>query len=99
MQRSDELSDAAVLLFQQVKSFGLESWGCGFNIWEKDEKVCTSYFTSPEGNLVEPFQIPLTEDPIFIRFYQSRQQGEDFWMQEVSGQEEEDHYKYLYGIE
>ncbi len=32
MQRSDELSDAAVLLFQQVKSFGLESWGCGFNI-------------------------------------------------------------------
>ncbi|MEJ7674822.1 MAG: hypothetical protein WKF59_19530 [Chitinophagaceae bacterium] len=47
MQRSDELADAAVLLFQQVKSFGLESWGCGFNIWEKDEKVCTSYFTKP----------------------------------------------------
>jgi signal transduction histidine kinase/DNA-directed RNA polymerase subunit N (RpoN/RPB10) len=95
MQRSDELSDAAILLFQQVKSFGLESWGCGFNIWEKDDKICTSYFTSPEGKLVEPFQIPLTEDPIFIRFYESRQKGEDFWMQEISGQEEEDHYKYL----
>ncbi|MEJ7823714.1 MAG: hypothetical protein WKF85_15430, partial [Chitinophagaceae bacterium] len=95
MQRSDELADAAVLLFQQVKSFGIESWGCGFNIWEKDEKVCTSYFTSNEGKLVEPFQIPLTEDPIFIRFYESRQKGEDFWMQEISGQEEEDHYKYL----
>ncbi len=95
MQRSEELSDAAVLLFQQVKSFGLESWGCGFNIWEKDEKVCTSYFTNPEGNLVEPYQIPLTEDPIFIRFYESRQNGEDFWIQEISGQEEVDHYKYL----
>ncbi|MEJ7674823.1 MAG: hypothetical protein WKF59_19535 [Chitinophagaceae bacterium] len=50
---------------------------------------------SPEGNLVEPYQIPLTEDPIFIRFYESRQNGEDFWIQEISGQEEVDHYKYL----
>ncbi len=95
MQRSAELSEVAVLLFQQVRSFGIQSWGCGFNIWEKDEKVCTSYFSDPEGNLAAPFTIPLTEDPVFIRFYESRQNGEDFWVKEISGQEEQEHYKYL----
>ncbi|MBK7379014.1 MAG: hypothetical protein IPJ03_08415 [Ignavibacteriales bacterium] len=35
MQKSDELKDAAILLFQQIKTLGVETGSCGFNIWEK----------------------------------------------------------------
>jgi hypothetical protein len=38
MQHSDELKDAAGLLFQQVKSLGVPAYSCGYNIWEKEEK-------------------------------------------------------------
>lgn len=52
MQKSDELADTAVLLFEQVKSFGLQSWGCGFNIWENDDDEFTGWMSSPDGKLV-----------------------------------------------
>ena len=42
MQQSDELKDAALLLFQQVQSFGVDQWACGYNIWEADGKTCTA---------------------------------------------------------
>jgi hypothetical protein len=37
MQHSDELKNAAALLFQQVKSLE-PAYSCGYNIWEKDDK-------------------------------------------------------------
>jgi hypothetical protein len=87
MQKSDELSETAVLLFHQLKSLGLDLKGCGFNIWEKDEKICTSWMNGPEGTLNPPFKLPLTEVPFFIRYYESRQNGEDFWVYETSKEE------------
>jgi len=94
MQQSHELSEVAILLFKEVKNFGLDSWGCGFNIWEKDEKACTSYFSTGDG-LIEGAEIPLTEDPIFKLFYESKQNGEDFWVREIKGQEQIAHHKYI----
>ena len=35
MQHSDELKEAAALLFQQVKALGVPAYSCGYNIWEK----------------------------------------------------------------
>jgi predicted RNA polymerase sigma factor len=46
MQHSDELKDAAALLFQQVKSLGAPAYSCGYNIWEKDDKEFTSWMSS-----------------------------------------------------
>jgi len=87
MQRSDELADTAVLLFQQLKLLDVELRGCGFNIWEKDEKTCTAWMSTPVGELMQPFSLPLTEYPLFIRYYESRKNGEDFWVQETSKKE------------
>ena len=39
MQRSDELQDAAFLLFQQVQALGARYFACGFNIWDDDKKI------------------------------------------------------------
>ncbi len=48
MQHSDELQEAANLLFKQVQSLEIPVWSCGYNIWEKHEKVCTGWM-STEG--------------------------------------------------
>ncbi|HUR10413.1 MAG TPA: hypothetical protein VM012_03550, partial [Flavitalea sp.] len=95
MQKSHELSETAVLLFHQLMSLGLDIRGCGFNIWEKDEKTCTAWMSGPEGRLSPPFKLPLTDDPFFIRYYESRQNGEDFWVYETGKEELVTRYKYL----
>ena len=50
MQHSDELKDAAALLFQQVKSLGVPAYSCGYNIWEKDDKEFTSWMSTQDGS-------------------------------------------------
>ncbi|CAN5634391.1 hypothetical protein BH10BAC3_BH10BAC3_27550 [soil metagenome] len=97
MQHSDELTDAANLLFQQVQSLQIPAWSCGFNIWEKDEKICTGWM-STEGFLQPPFKIPLTEHPTFIHFYQSRQKGESFYSEKVEDAALADHYNYMLSL-
>ena len=95
MQRSDELKHAASLLFQQVRTLGVPVLTCGYNILEKDEKVCTAWMSSEEGLLQPSFKIPLTEHPTFIRFYDSRQKGELFYAQEITGEELAAQYRYM----
>ena len=64
MQKSDELQDAAIILFQQIKSLGVETGSCGFNTWNKDEKAATVWMSSAEGGLQAPFKMPHTESEI-----------------------------------
>ncbi|MCY7351233.1 MAG: hypothetical protein LH606_11290, partial [Cytophagaceae bacterium] len=97
MQKSDELQQAAVLLFQQVQALGIPAWSCGYNIWEKEEKVCTGWMSS-EGAVQPPFRIPLTESPTFIRFYESRQKGESFYVESIGGEALEAHYRYMFSL-
>jgi signal transduction histidine kinase len=98
MQRSEELKDAANLLFQQVKSLGVPALTCGYNIWDKEENVCTAWMSSEDGLILPSFQIPLTETPTFIRFYQSRQKEESFYVEEVSGEALKEHYSYMHTL-
>jgi signal transduction histidine kinase len=97
MQHSNELTEVSSLLFRQVQSLGVPMWGCGFNIWEKDDKFCMAWLSS-EGLLLPPVRIPLNEDPTFIRLYEYRQKGELFYTEEVGGDELADHFRYLLGI-
>ena len=48
MQRSDELQDAAVLLFQQVVALGVPAFGSGFNIWDDDRKSATAWMAGKD---------------------------------------------------
>ena len=94
MQHSDELGETANLLFQQVQALSIPAWSCGFNIWEKNETNCIGWMSS-NGILQPPFRIPLTESPSFIRQYESKQKGEIFYVEEVSGEALAAHYRYM----
>src|SRR5665647_898457 len=96
MQNSDELKDAAALLFQQVKALGVPAFSCGYNIWEKGEKECDSWMSTQDGSGINPaLRIPLTEDANFIRFNESRQKGEQFYVLEMRGERMQEHNRYL----
>ena len=96
MQKSDELKDAAALLFQQVKSLGVPAYSCGYNIWEEDEKEFTSWMSTQDGSDFNAvMNIPLTEDANFVRYVQSKQKGEQFFVLELGGQRMQEHYEYL----
>src|SRR6187401_3177113 len=96
MQRSDELKNAAALLFQQVKSLGAPAYSCGYNIWEKGDKEFTSWMSTQDGSIINGVpNIPLTEDANFIRYVESKQKGEQFFVLELRGERMQEHYQYL----
>ena len=96
MQHSDELKDAAALLFQQVKALGVPAYSCGYNIWEKNEKEFTSWMSTQDGSDINGVpNIPLTEDANFIRYVESKQKGEQFFVLELRGERMQEHYQYL----
>ena len=98
MQKSDELLDAASLLFKQIADLGTESWSSGFMIGEPEDNSISSWMSRPDGSMGAPFNIPLTEDPFFIRIYEARQRGEDFYVLESAGKELEETYKYMFSL-
>src|SRR4029077_17745208 len=96
MQHSDELKDAAALLFQQAKILGVPVYSCGYNIWEKNETTFTSWMSTQDGSIINGVpNIPLTEDANFIRYVESKQNGEPFFVLELRGERMQEHYQYL----
>jgi hypothetical protein len=100
MQQSVELGKAAALMFQQVQSFGVSSFSCGFNIWEPDDISITSYMAKPDGTFESTpgSRLPHTEHPHFIQSYEARKRGEEFFVLEAGGKELEDTYRYMFSL-
>jgi signal transduction histidine kinase len=96
MQHSDELKEAAALLFHHAKALGVPAYSCGYNIWEKDDKHFTSWMSTQDGSDFNGVpNIPLTEDSNFIRYATSKQKGEQFFVLEMRGERMQEHYQYL----
>ena len=98
MQRSDELSDAASMLFKQVSDFGIKVWSSAFQIWNADDISTTAWASAPDGSLQAPFRLPYDEDIFFKQIYQARQSGKDFFVMESSGKELEVTYHYMFNL-
>ncbi len=93
MQKSDELQDAAMLLFQQVEALGMPPFACGFNIWDDDRKAATAWMGSI-GGLQPPFKTDSSRD-VFMPIYEAAQRGESLFVIEQSGKKLEVHYQYM----
>ncbi len=94
MQKSDELPEAANLLFQQVQSLGMPAWSTGYCIWSHDQSAVTLYMSS-EGILQPPFTAPTTEDELFIQMRKGKEAGKTFHVVEMGGDELVMHYRYM----
>ncbi len=63
MQKSDELTDVAELLFKQVNNLGIKTWTTGFNVWSEDNNFYTDYVTNPQGGFMSPYTIDAAKLP------------------------------------
>src|SRR5204863_6020073 len=82
MQKSDELTDAASLLFKQIADLGIKLWATAFQIWNADDISTTAWASAPDGSMQAPFRLPYNEDIFFKRIYEARQSGKDFFVME-----------------
>jgi len=96
MLHSDELQDAALLLFQQVEALGVQEFGCGFNIWDEDRKHTTSWMAGKD-RLQPSFKTSSSED-IFLRIRKAAERGDSLFVEEQSGKDLVEHYKYMTSI-
>jgi len=95
MQRSDELAEAASLLFKQVNELGIQTWTSGFNIWEEDDASFIGYNPTPTGGIADPYHIPSTENSFFIKIYEAKKRREDFIVFESEGESLAETYRYM----
>ncbi len=99
MQHSDELVDAAAILFKQVKDLSVEVWTCGFQIWKPGEPGTTiAYMTLPDGTIRVPFDIPHPPEPFLNRAYEAAVRGDQFYVEELGGDALAAHYKYMLAL-
>ena len=96
MQRSDELQESAILLFQQVRSLGVLPFACGFNIWDDDGKFATAWMAQ-ETAFPPPFKTSCAED-VFFHITEAARRGESLYVKEQIGKELEIHHRYMASI-
>src|SRR5664279_1335224 len=98
MQKSEDLNKAASDMFKQIEALGMKPWGCGFNIFDEDEKAVTQYMSLADGGISPPFRTPLTEDPFFISIYDARQRGDELLVMESGGESLAETYHYMFSL-
>ena len=94
MQHSNELPDAANILFQQVQSLSMPAWSAGYCTWNEDKSAVTLWMSS-EGVLQPPFAAPTTEDELFIEMRKGQEAGKNFHVVEMGGDKLVKHYEYM----
>ncbi|MBK8087902.1 MAG: nuclear transport factor 2 family protein [Chitinophagaceae bacterium] len=94
MQHSNELPDAATILFQQVQSLGMPAWSAGYCTWNDDKSAVTLWMSS-EGVLQPAFTAPTTEDELFIQMRKGQEDGKTFHVVEMGGDQLVKHYGYM----
>ena len=95
MRHSNELKEASAVLIKQVLALGIPAFSCGYNIFEQGAIECTAWMSTPDGGINPAINIPLTDEPNFIRFAESKKRGEEFYVLEMRGAAMQRHYQYL----
>ena len=94
MQSSDELQDAANLLFLEVQGLGINAWSAGYNIVNEDKTQSVCWMSS-EGELQDPFPLYFTKEASFKAMGKFLKGEETFFIQELKGKSLVRHYDYM----
>jgi len=98
MQKSEELADAAFVLFEQLRSLGGNLWGTGFGLCQKDGETDQFWFAYEKG-VLPPASVPNTTDPTHKKMYKGWNSKKDFLAVEASGEDLKKHYEYMMSLE
>jgi hypothetical protein len=94
MRSSEDLPQAANLLYEQIHALGTPAWSAGYCIWDDDKRGITLWMSS-EGVLQPPFHAPVTEDPFFMGMREGYDRGGSLYVHDKGGDELVEHYEYM----
>jgi signal transduction histidine kinase len=92
MQKSNELTDVAGLLFKQVTDLGIKTWTAGFNVWSEDNNAYEDYITSPQGGFIQPYIVETSKAPLLKEVSDARKRGDEFFVQYAEGEKLKEAY-------
>jgi signal transduction histidine kinase len=95
MQHSNELTEAAILLFNQLQQLGMPAWSAGYCTWNDDQKKSVTLWMSSEGVLQPPFIAPTSDDELFIEMRKGAEAGNALHLVEMGGEKLAQHYQYM----
>jgi signal transduction histidine kinase/ketosteroid isomerase-like protein len=98
MQRSDELTDVAGLLFNQVSALGIKTWTAGFNVWSEDNNSYVDYL-SLNGEIYGPNTVHTEKAEALKDLSNIRKSGVEFDILYVEGKKIKELYLAISGIE
>ena len=94
MQHSNELPEAANVLFNEVRKLGIPAWSAGYNILSEDKRSSTCIMSS-EGELQVPFVLPLTEHESLVPWHTAIVDNLEFFVYGQDGEDLVAHYDYM----
>jgi signal transduction histidine kinase len=94
MQHSDELPEAANVLFLEIQGLGIPAWSCGYNVLAEDQKSARCWMSS-EGTLQKPFTLRLWGEASFEEMGDFVRGDQTFLVQELGGKALEEHYAHM----
>ncbi|EOZ96610.1 response regulator receiver domain protein (CheY-like) [Indibacter alkaliphilus LW1] len=97
MQKSEELADAAFVLFEQLRALGGNLWGTGFGLCQENVEKDEFWFANENG-VFPPVAIPNTTDLAHKQMYQGWLKKTDFLSIEKSRAALKEHYDYMLSL-
>src|SRR6185503_16924796 len=96
MQKSDELAEAAQLLYHEFGTLGINTITCGYMFIDEEKNIQTAWTVLPDGTLLPNFiDFPLTGDPVLNKRYEDWKQKKPLHILEIRGEVNKEHHKFL----
>lgn len=96
MQHSDELAEAAQLLYQQFKSLGIQTINSAYTFVHEDTATQDAWAVLPDGSLLPRLlKFPLTGDTILDERYQSWKEKKAIHRATLNNKENRRHHQFL----
>ena len=96
MHKSEELSNAAVLLYNELQGLGLTQYfNCGYVEVKESENKQYVWSSTFDGKWAEGHFIPLTGDPVFDARYEAWKQQVPVFHQIVGGRQLKKHVEFV----
>jgi len=96
MQKSDELADAAQLLYHEFDNLGINTFSCGYMFIDQEKQTQTAWVVLPDGSLLPNFIVfPLTGDAVLNARYKDWQEKKPLHIFEIQGEANKEHHRFL----
>ncbi|MDX5586414.1 MAG: ATP-binding protein [Aureibaculum sp.] len=95
MQKGEEVKDVVVLLYKELIALGVTNFAtCGYVEINEETQLQSTWVTSPGGDSLGLFYLPLTGDVHFDARYDAWKKQQTVFHQTVAGKERKKHLEY-----